>query len=92
MSTKITMGNDEFILYIRKNNKNCKISNDQLGKSIWVWIQDKDGNAVQKGEINCLWGENANHINALDLPKTATQFEFDRKILPELYDYLDTFK
>lgn len=28
----ITMGNDEFILYIRKKNKKCSLSNDQLGK------------------------------------------------------------
>jgi len=30
----ITMGNDEFILYIRKNFINCPISNDQLGKTM----------------------------------------------------------
>ena len=35
MKSKIRMGNDEFILYIRKQNVNCKTSNPVLGKKIW---------------------------------------------------------
>jgi transcriptional regulator with XRE-family HTH domain len=38
MGTRITMGNDEFILYIRKNHPHCATSNDQLGKCIWQGI------------------------------------------------------
>lgn len=90
MNTKITMGNDEFILYIRKKETKCSIQNDRLGRMIWLKIKEFDINAEQDDEIDCLWGKDGNHIKELELPKTATQFIFDRKILPELYDYLDT--
>lgn len=84
MSTTITMGNDEFILFIRKNHPNCATSNDQLGKLIWKWIKDHDAMAEQLNEDKCLWGE----IGETKLPKTAMQFRFERKVLPELYEHL----
>jgi len=37
MKNTITMGNDEFILYIRKNY-NCSLTNDRIGKLVWSWI------------------------------------------------------
>src|ERR1035438_8587 len=49
MSTKITMGNDEFILYIRNNYPDCPTSNHQLGKDIWEWIDEHDATAEQVG-------------------------------------------
>ena len=89
MST-IKMGNDEFILYIRKWNKSCNITNEKLGKDIWFWIKEHDLNAKQIIEdMPCLWDKQGLHVDAQLLPKTATQFEFDRKLLPSLYDYLD---
>ncbi len=39
MSTSIQMGNDEFILYIRKNHQKCATNNALLGKRIWEWIE-----------------------------------------------------
>ena len=58
---------------------------------IWLWIKNEDKNAEQVEEDReCLWGKTGKFINELELPKTATQFGFDRKILPDLYDYLDT--
>lgn len=83
------MGNDEFILYIRKNY-NCNVSNPQLGKLIWIWIREHDENALQiQKDRPCEWGDKFDTLDGMGLPKTATQFEFDRSLLPELYDYLD---
>jgi hypothetical protein len=86
------MGNDEFILYIRKNHPNCATSNDQLGKLIWKWIAERDATAEQVGggeSVPCFWGVSAANIGDTKLPKMATQFQFERKLLPELYDHLD---
>lgn len=83
------MGNDEFILYIRKNY-NCSLRNPQLGKLIWIWIKEHDSNAQQtKEDDTCKWGDTFDNANGTGLPKTATQFEFDRNLLPQLYNYLD---
>src|SRR5271156_3049749 len=45
MNMNIRKGNDEFILYIRKNYRNCPTSNDVLGRAIWVWISKRDPTA-----------------------------------------------
>ncbi|KAA6316328.1 hypothetical protein EZS27_033346 [termite gut metagenome] len=86
-NAKIQMGNDEFILYIRKNYQ-CNIENATLGKDIWEWIRNNDSKAIQtKENAPTKWD---GPFGPTQLPKTATQFEFDRKLLVELYDYLDT--
>lgn len=84
----ITMGNDEFILYIRKTSV-CKKSNDLLGREIWEWLKVR-GALKTVEDMPCLWGKSANNIGALLLPQTATQFEFQRNLLPDLYSFLDT--
>lgn len=92
MNNNIIMGNDEFILYIRKQYPNCQINTRDLGRFIWEWILVHDLNAKQVTEdMPCLWEtkNGAKNINEKKLPKTATQFEFNRYLLPELYDYLD---
>lgn len=90
MESKITMGNDEFIFYIRKKTTKCSLSNDQLGKMIWIWILDEDREAIQvEKDHPCLWGKSADNIDPKGLPMTATQFEFKRSLLPSLYNYLD---
>ena len=92
MSTSIQMGNDEFILYVRKNHPNCAKSNDDLGKRIWEWIKKSDATAVKAGNgdaVPCIWGETAAHIGETKLPYKATQFRFQRSLLPSLYDLLD---
>lgn len=87
----IKMGNDEFILYIRKNY-NCALTNDQLGKKIWLWLVEQKTFAKQiKVGQDCLWGKNIDNKEGLGLPKTATQFEFDRNLITKLYDKLDEF-
>jgi hypothetical protein len=90
MTKNIKMGNDEFILYVRKQNLTCKLKNDRLGRTIWEWIRDNaDGKQIGKRK-GCEWGEEADNVDADKLPYTATQFEFDREKLPELYDFLDS--
>lgn len=86
----IQMGNDEFILYIRKNYPNCGQSNDLLGKQIWLWIRDADNSAkIEERDVTCYWDIPGDAIDRLMLPKTAAQFSFRREILPELYNFLD---
>jgi len=92
VSTSIQMGNDEFILYIRKNYPGCATSNDQLGRRIWEWIRERDataGRAFEEKSVPCFWGDSAANIGEKKLPQKATQFHFDRSLLPSLYDLLD---
>lgn len=90
MSRTIVMGNDEFILYIRKRYPGCKVPNEVLGRKIWVWIRNNDPEATQTKEDDpCYWRETGAFIAEDKLPKTATQFSFRIDILPELFGYLD---
>ena len=92
MMNLITMGNDEFILYIRKQYPNCQLNTKDLGRFIWEWILEHDLNAKQVIEdMPCIWETKTGtkNINEKKLPKTATQFVFERSLLPELYGYLD---
>ena len=86
---QIVMGNDEFILFIRKNFPDGSMTTNQLGKKIWIWLRDADPGAViiAKG-LPCYWGDKGDFISADKLPKTATQFKFDINVLPDLYEYL----
>jgi len=90
----ITMGNDEFILYIRKNNQGCQIPNAQLGKTIWQWLEQngQSGNdplpQIVERDLPCQWGDSPQITSELSLPKTATQFEFSVDKLPQLYTFL----
>jgi hypothetical protein len=89
-TSEIKMGNDEFILYIRKTSKICSITNDDLGKYIWIWLKERGANKTYGGKKQlCLWGKDAANRDKDNLPYTATQFEFDRNLLPDLYNYLD---
>lgn len=86
----INMGNDEFILYLRKNYQQCNIENDQLGKRIWEEIQRLDDNArILNRDQSCEWEIEGDSISPTRLPKTATQFLFDRRILISIYNFLD---
>ncbi|PKP52343.1 MAG: hypothetical protein CVT92_09260 [Bacteroidetes bacterium HGW-Bacteroidetes-1] len=92
MKAKIQMGNDEFILYIRKTS-NCNKSNDLLGREIWKWLRDKGAKKLFAEKPQpCFWETTGPSIDEKKLPQDATQFEFERAFLPELYDYLDELK
>ncbi len=86
----IEMGNDEFILYIRKFHSNCLTPNDTLGRLIWKRLKELDPDALKIEEDKpCYWEHTGNSVSEIRLPKTAAQFRFNREILPRLYDYLD---
>jgi hypothetical protein len=85
----IVMGDDEFILYIRKQYPNCIKTNDILGREIWRKIQQLDPNADLEKDVPCYWGSNGSFIAIDKLPKTAAQFTFNRTCLPQLYDFLN---
>jgi hypothetical protein len=90
MNGRIEMGNDEFILYIRKMYPGCNETNNDLGRKIWDWIIEKDPIAIQtKEDAACYWGDTGPFIATDKLPKTATQFSFSIDILPILFRYLD---
>jgi hypothetical protein len=96
MGDRIRMGNDEFILYVRKRGTTLR-DNDQLGKAIWQWLRDHasgwkvddGGNRLpdDDGRVKSppLWTAD----RAGGLPIISTQFEFDRAQLPALFDRLD---
>jgi hypothetical protein len=88
MKTKISMGNDEFILYIRKWHPECKIITLQLGKKIGSWLEKKRARKIEEQPKHSYW-DKSDKVNKDMLPENATQFEFDRSLLPELYEYLD---
>jgi len=92
MATKIQMGNDEFILYIRKTS-DCEKTNDHLGREIWKWLRDRGAHKLFNEKPQpCYWESIGQSIDEKKLPKDATQFEFDRVLLPELYNFLDILK
>lgn len=88
MTDRITMGNDEFILYIRKNY-DCDIANPQLGRRIWVWLRDNASGEQVSEQRPALWGSTIAAVDRVGLPGSATQFEFERDALPALYRFLD---
>jgi transcriptional regulator with XRE-family HTH domain len=89
MNDRISMGNEEFILYIRKNFPDCNLTNAQLGKSIWIWLRQNADAQKTLDNQPCLWGDHTPNLVTPDLPVTATQFNFNREVLPDLYRFLD---
>lgn len=84
------MGNDEFILYIRKHFPTCSLSTIELGHRISMSIKDLDSNAhIIQPDEPCYWGQEGDFISEKKLPKTAAQISFNSRILPELFCYLD---
>ncbi|MEI7422006.1 MAG: hypothetical protein WCK18_07920 [Prolixibacteraceae bacterium] len=56
MATKIQMGNDEFILYIRKTSK-CSYTNDTLGRLIFEWLETRGAIKLYNEKAQpCMWG------------------------------------
>ena len=82
------MGNDDLILYVRKQHRGCTIGNLQLGKSIWARIQQDGGRKVSDSQAS-LWSDTPQGRSS-GLLLVSTQFEFRRSMLPELFTYLDS--
>ena len=84
------MGNDEFILYLRKRYPTCELSTSELGKRIYQQIRQIDPNAqVVEADAPCYWGSGGEFIAENRLPKTAAQISFAPGILPDLFNFLD---
>src|ERR1035437_10395935 len=62
---KIYFGNDEAILYIRKNYPDCQLDNRALGKLIWEWMQSYANGIKRFNDIpqQCYWGEVGDFID-----------------------------
>lgn len=89
----IIMGNDEFILYLRKHNPDCHLPNDTLGRLIWNRIKVLDTNAqIIEDDKLCYWEHTGASVSETRLPKTSAQFRFNREILSVLYEYLDQLR
>lgn len=87
--SKIKIGADELILWLRKNEKGSSYATDVLGRKIQNLIISLDGE--QLDEEQCYWaneGEDKN-IDKYNLPKTATQYWIDTDKLPQLYEELN---
>jgi len=85
----LNIGNDELILHIRKNYKNCDIANAQIGKQVWQWLQEHDPSSeILSRDQQCEWGDSPEITSEVTLPKTATQFRISRGVLPQLYEQL----
>ena len=83
----IQMGNDEFILYIRKTS-DCETHTNILGRQISKWFKKNNIEPSQR-DVTSYWEKIGASIDEKHLPKTAAQFKFNKKLLPELYNYLD---
>jgi len=87
MGETIHMGNDEFILHIRKQY-DCDLSNPQLGRRIWRWLRDNADGEQVSGQVTAAWGDGIAAVRWNKLPGTATQFRFRLDALPALYRFL----
>jgi transcriptional regulator with XRE-family HTH domain len=87
MNEHIQMGNDEFILHIRKNYT-CSLKNPELGRRIWEWLRDNAEGKQIGGQKTAHWGEGIEAVSATNLPGSATQFEFRLDALPALFRFL----
>ena len=91
--SEIKIGNDDFILYIRKNQRAdglmSKTKNDRIGRMIWEFIRDnKFGKKVSEDSVSCIWNPIGCNDDGFGLPKNATQFYIDTSKVEVIYDEL----
>ena len=81
----VNRGSDELILHIRKNYKNCDITNDKLGKKIWKWPQENDPSAEILNRDRLYEWDNSSEITFdITLSKKSTRFRISRNVIPQL--------
>lgn len=90
--SKIKIGADELILWLRKNEKAVGKTNEVLGEDIRKFIEDEktiNGKKLEK-EL-CYWANEGDdkNIGQMNLPKSATQYWIDTDKLPQLYEELN---
>jgi len=95
MSTKIKIGADELILWLRKNGKLNYLPNNEihgLGVKIHNLIVKRLG--CTKMDDGVSYWENSNgtkNVGKYDLPKTSAQYEVATEKLGELFEELSTW-
>jgi hypothetical protein len=87
--TKIRIGADELILWLRKNGKAKDIPNDEvqgLGRKIHDLIVN-DLNGDKKDNIPSYWANfiDDKNVDKFNLPKTSTQYEINASHLEYLF-------
>ena len=93
MATKIKIGADELILWLRKNGKAVNVPNDEaqgLGAKIRKIVEDLGGTKLSKLETD-KWENlfNDEKLKEYNLPKSAAQYEIDLSQMGELYKELN---
>jgi hypothetical protein len=86
---KITIGADELILWLRKNNKAVGEDNFMLGRKIIGLIKSLDGQPALD-DYPSLWVNDLSDaaMAKLGLPKTSEQYNIDTSSLQKLYETL----
>lgn len=84
MSTKIKIGADELILWLRKNNKATELPNDEikgLGIKIHNLIVKELGGIKVSDSQPAYWANllQDKNIEKFNLPKTSAQYEIETK-------------
>lgn len=92
MPTTITIGADELILWLRKNNKGLNVPNDGaqgLGLKILKLVEELGGEKISENH-DTHWANEMNdkNIGQYNLPKTSAQYHIDTQQLGQLYETL----
>jgi len=96
MSTKIKIGADELILWLRKNQKATNIPNDEIngvGRKIHDLIVNELGGIKIINNHPSYWANSNDdrNIEKLNLPKTSAQYEVESKKIGQLYESLNSW-
>ncbi len=94
--SKIKIGADELILWLRKNNIATEIPNDEingLGQIIYRIIDKLGGQKIADNQES-LWPNSIGdkNIGKYSLPKTSAQYSMEIDKLPKLYEELAKLK
>lgn len=86
-NSRIRMGNDEFILYVRKWHPECPKGNAVIAREATQWLLRQVPPAqLIEADKPAIWGD---LHDVPRLPATSAQFEFDRSLLPAVFTQLD---
>ena len=94
--TKIKIGADELILWLRKNKENLNTPNEGA-QGLGRQIHDLIVNTSIKGEKTednkpSLWENPVGDENGFGLPKTSAQYEIRSSKLGELFEKLNEWR
>ena len=96
MSTKIKIGADELILWLRKNDKAENIPNDEihgLGIKIHNLIVKELGGMKVAENYPSYWANlmEDKNIEKFNLPKKSAQYEIETEKIGKLYENLSSW-